>query len=168
MPVLAAALGGCAAMERMQMAPTEPYYLAHTSETFPPKPRKYAMPMLAQPPPNSRPIGLFQFKTTKGRGHATEAATYNARRVGADAIWVRGIQEWAEPYAYDIPSHWESQHRTVFRRRIIHQRGSAGQPDSFREITEPETILTQVWVPAQHISGIHHFTSVDSVMYRNR
>ncbi len=167
-PVLALALGGCAALERMNMAPTEPYYLAHTPERFTPKPRGYAIPILAQPPPQSRPIGTFQFKTNKGRGYSTEAAIYNARRVGADSVWVRGIQEWAEPYAYDISAHWETRHHTVYKRRTIRHKGSAGQPDSFQEITEPENIMTQVFVPHQHITGIHHFTSIDSVMYRNR
>jgi nitroreductase len=161
-------LTSCAFMERVSMRETEAFYLANSQEQFPAKPATFSMPTLSQQPQRSRPIGIFQFKTQKGRGFATQAAIYNARRVGADSLWVRGIQEWSEPYAFDVPEHWEPHYETVYRRRPITIRGEGGQPDQTRVQTVPETILRQIWVPTQHVSGFNHFTSIDAVMYRYR
>ncbi len=150
------------------MRPTETYYLAHTSETFPPKPSDFPLPLLSQAPRQSKPIGVFQFQTTNGRRFATRAALYNARRVGADSVWVRALHEWSEPYAYDIPQHWDTQYDTIVRRRTFRQKGAPGQPDVIREETVPQTILRHTWVPTQHVSGFNHYTSIDAVMYRQR
>ena len=166
--VLVFFMTGCAAMERLSMRPTEPYYLSNTQEQFPPKPREFQVPMLSQSPQQSRPIGIFQFTTRNGRSFAIRAAAYNARRVGADAVWMRNVQEWSEPYAYDIPAHWETKYETVYRKRHVTTKGQPGQPDVVREETYPETIERHIFVPTEHVSGFHHFTSIDAVMYRQR
>jgi len=159
-------LSGCAALERAQMRPTEVYYLASTPERFAPKPPEYEMPIISQPPPKARSIGVFQFTTESGRAFATKSAIYNGRRVGADAIWLRNIQEWAEPYAYDIPGHWETRWETRHERRLVKEKGSPGEPDKYREEIRPVSIQRQEWVFPQHVSGYHHFTAIDAVMYR--
>jgi len=165
--VLAAlGLSGCAALERAQMRPTEVYYLANTSEHFDPKPPEFALPMLSQPPQKSRPIGVFQFKTDQGRAFALKSATYNGRRVGADAIWIRNIHEWAEPYAYDIPGHWETRWETRYQKRMVRQKGSPGEPDKVYEEIQRIPVQRQEWVFPQHVSGFQHYTAIDAQMYR--
>jgi hypothetical protein len=159
-------LSGCAALERAQMRPTEVYYLASTPERFAPKPPEYDMPILSRPPIKARNIGAFQFTTESGRAFATKSAIYNGRRVGADAIWVRNIQEWAEPYAYDIPGHWETRWETRHERRLVKEKGNPGEPAKYHEEIRPVSVQRQEWVPTQHVSGFRHFTAIDAVMYR--
>lgn len=160
------ALGGCAQLERMEMRPTEAYYLSKTTEQFPKKPREFEMPMLSQPPPRSATVGVFQFTTNRGRDFAMKSASYNAKRVGADAVWVRHVTEWAEPYAYDIEAHWESRWDTVYHRRTVRSKGKAGGPDQVSEETVPVTIQRHEWVPSRHVSGFHHYASIDALMLK--
>ena len=164
MAALAAMLGfsGCAALERMQMRPTEVYYIASTTERFAPKPPEFAMPVLDRPPPRSRAIGVFQFKTQNGRSFAIRSAVYNARRVGADAVWVRSLQEWKEPYT--VPAHWETHQEIRRERRRIRVKGSNGAPDQVREEIMEFPVERTIWVPTQHL--FHQFTSIDASMLR--
>lgn len=164
--LLAFALVGCAQLERMEMRPTEAYYLSKTTEQFPRKPREFEMPMLSQPPPRSTTVGVFQFTTNKGRDFAMKSASYNAKRVGADAVWVRRVTEWAEPYAYDIEAHWESRWDTVYHRRTVRTKGKAGSPDQISEETVPVTIQRHEWIPSRHVSGFHHYASIDALMLK--
>ncbi len=164
----ALSLSGCAALERAQMRPTEVYYLASTPEQFAPKPPEFVIPMLSQPPQKSRSIGVFQFKTDLGRNFAIKSAAYNGRRVGADAVWIRNIHEWAEPYAYDIPGHWETRWETYYQKRMVRQRGNPGEPDKVYEENRPITVSRQEWVFPQHVSGFNHYTAIDAQMYRLR
>ena len=155
-------LSGCAALERMQMRPTEVYYIASTTERFAPKPPEFAIPVLDRPPSRSRVIGAYQFTTQNGRAFAIRSAVYNARRVGADAIWMRNLQEWAEPYI--VPAHWETHQEIRRERRRIRMRGANGAPDQVREEVVEFPIDRPIWVPAQHL--LHHFTSIDARMLR--
>ena len=157
---------GCAALERMKMRPTEVYYVANSTEQFPPKPPDFAVPTLNRPPPKSRAIGTYQFKTLEGRPFVLKSAIYNARRVGADAIWMRNVQEWAEPYAYDVPQHWETHWETRMERRVTHIKGKDGGPAQVMEEFIPVPFQSQTWIPTQHVSGFNHFTSIDAVMLR--
>lgn len=159
-------LGGCAAVERAQMRPTEVYYLANTTERFAPKPRDYDMPVLSQPPRKGRVIGSFKLTTTQARDFVMKSALYNGRRVGADAIFVRRLQEWSEPYAYDIPAHWENRWETRQERYLVRLKGAKGSPDSVHEEVRPVSVQRMEWVPLQHVSGFYHFTSLDAEMYR--
>jgi hypothetical protein len=161
-------LSGCAAIERMQLRPTEVYYVANTTEYFPPKPSDFVVPVLNQPPPRSRTIGVFQFKTLKDRAFALKSALYNARRVGADAVWIRSIHEWAEPYAYDVPDHWETRWETRVERHVVRSKGKNGAPDQISEEIINIPVQRQMWVPTQHVSGFNHFTSIDAAMVRLR
>jgi len=160
------ALGGCAHLERVEMRPTEAYYLSKTAEQFPPKPREFEMPLLSQAPPKSATIGTFQFTTNRGRDFAMKSARYNAKRVGADAVWVRQVTEWSEPYAYDIEAHWETRWDTVYHRRTVRTKSKPGGPDLVTEETIPVTVQRMEWVPARHVSGFHHFASIDALMLK--
>lgn len=159
-------LGGCAAIERTQMRPTEVHYLANTTELFAPKPAHYDMPVLAQPPRKGSVIGSFKFTTTQGRAFVMKSALYNGRRVGADAIFVRHIQEWSEPYAYDIPAHWETRWETRHERFPVRIKGPKGTADSFHEQVRPVSVQRMEWVSLQHVSGFYHYTSIDAEMYK--
>ncbi len=163
---LGLSLGGCAAIERAQMRPTEVHYLANTTERFAPKPTDYDMPIVAQPPRKGRAIGSFKFTTTQGRAFIMKSALYNGRRVGADVIFVRHIQEWSEPYAYDIPAHWETRWQTRHERYLVRIKGPNGTPDSVREEVRPVSVQRMEWVSLQHVSGFHHYASMDAEMYR--
>ncbi len=159
-------LSGCAALERMRMRPTEMYYAANTTEQFPPKPADFTIPILNRPPPKSRAIGTYQFKTLEGRSFVLKSAVYNARRVGADAIWLRNVQDWAEPFAYDVPQHWETRWETRMQRRVTRVKGKDGGPGQVVDELIPVPFQRQTWIPTQHVSGFNHFTSIDAVMLR--
>jgi hypothetical protein len=163
---VALTLAGCAALERAQMRPTEVYYIASSTEQFAPKPKEFTPPVLSSPPRSAKPIGVFQYTTESGRSFAIKSAIYNGRRVGADAIWLRNIQEWSEPYAYDVPAHFENYWETRQERRIVREKGRPGEPDRVREEYYPVTSLVQRWVPTRHYSGFHHFTAIDAQMFR--
>ena len=153
-------------MERARMRKTEVYYIASTAEQFAPKANDFAIPVLSTPPRNGKPIGVFQYTTEFGRDFAIKSAIYNGRRVGADTLWLRNIQEWSEPYAYDVPAHWENHSEIRQERRVIREKGRPGEPDRVREEVYPVTSLVQRWVPTQHYSGFHHFTAIDAQMFR--
>jgi hypothetical protein len=160
------AFAGCSAVERARMRKTEVYYIASTAEQFAPKANDFAIPVLSTPPRNGKPIGVFQYTTEFGRDFAIKSAIYNGRRVGADTLWLRNIQEWSEPYAYDVPAHWENHSEIRQERRVIREKGRPGEPDRVREEVYPVTSLVQRWVPTQHYSGFHHFTAIDAQMFR--
>jgi hypothetical protein len=124
------------------------------------------MPVLAQPPRKGRAIGIFKFTTQSGRAFAIKSAVYNGRRVGADVVFVRNVQEWSQPYAYDIPGHWETRWDTRWEKCIIREKGKPGEPDKVREERHPVTFQRQEWVFPQHVSGFYDFTSIDAEMYR--
>ena len=164
--LLLLSLCSCAGLRRMEMRPTEVFYLANTPEQFAPKPPDFPRPMLNQAPPKSRMIGTFQFRTEKGRDFAIRSALHNGRRVGADSVWVRHINEWAEPFAYDVPAHWETRWETIYRTRVIREKRGPGMPDAVHQESFPVTIQRNEWHPTQHVSGYHHYTSIDALMFR--
>jgi hypothetical protein len=147
------------------MRPTEAYYLPKTAEQFPPKPSEFEIPVLGQAPPGSKTMGVFQFTTSKGREFAIKSARYNGRRVGADALWVRNITEWAEPYAYDVEAHWETRWDTIYHSRTVRIKNKAGG-DQITQETIPVTVQRMEWVPPRHVSGFHHFASIDALMLK--
>ena len=80
------ALSGCAAIKQASLRDTEVFYRASTLDVYAPKPATVEIPILNAMPPRSKSIGSFRYTSKKGSQFAMDAAVYNARRVGADAV----------------------------------------------------------------------------------
>ena len=98
-------LSGFAAMHRSALRRTEVFYRAETLEKLPEKASGTPVRVLNVRPSGSRILGTFEFTTDRSAEFALESAQHNARKCGADAVWVRQLRQWAEPYTQYIPAH---------------------------------------------------------------
>ena len=103
-PFAAALLSSCAALHRAALRDTEVYFRSETLTHYPPKPQEFQVPLLDSRPTKSTNIGIFRFTTERGEKFAIESAVHNARKCGADAVHVRKLESWAEPYSRFVPA----------------------------------------------------------------
>ncbi|MEY5026919.1 MAG: hypothetical protein RLZZ244_2447 [Verrucomicrobiota bacterium] len=97
------ASASCAPLHRARLRQSESFYRSTTAEAFPPRSPETPIPLLDVRPKDSRVIGRFPFSTLRGPQFAIEAAQHNARRVGADSVLVRKLEEKTEAFSYYVP-----------------------------------------------------------------
>lgn len=159
---------GCAYLERAALRKSEAYYRATSLEKLPPKPDTEPIPFLDKVPKGSRVLGVFQFSTERGRAFAMRSIEHNARRVGADAVWLRGHGEGQFPQVHHVPAHWESLPFTRLERRRYTIPGGPGEPARVVFDTIPVTGYRQEFVPEQRWTSILHYNTVDALMLKLR
>lgn len=83
--VTALLLGGC-----VSVSSTSDFYLAETTEVFPPKAKDAPIPILGRSPKEPyKTIGRLAFQSDLGWKFMRESMLYNARMNGADAVILR-------------------------------------------------------------------------------
>jgi hypothetical protein len=160
--------GGCAYFDKAALRNSELYYKATSLEKLPPKPEKEYIPFLDKVPKGSRVLGVFHFSTDRGRDFAMRSIAHNARRVGADAVWLRGHGEGQLPQSHHVPAHWESRPFTRFERRRYTIPGGPGEPDRVVFDTVPVTGYRDEFVPEQRWTTILRYNTVDALMLKIR
>lgn len=160
--------GGCAPFEKAALRRSELYYKAASLETLPPKPETEKILFLDRVPKGSRVLGIFQFSTERGRDFAMRSIEHNARRVGADAVWVRKLGEGQFPLTHQIPAHWEARPFTRFELRRYTAPGGPGRPARVIVDTLPITGYRHEFVPEQRWTSILHYSTVDALMLKLR
>ncbi len=159
---------GCAPFEKAALRRSELYYTATSLERLSPKPETESIPFLDKVPKGSRVLGVFQFSTERGRDFAMRSIEYNARRVGADAVWVRGHGEGHVPQTHHVPAHWEARPFTRFEYRQHSVPGGPGKPDRIIVDAVPVTGYRHEFVPEQRWTNIIHYSNVDALMLKLR
>jgi hypothetical protein len=160
--------GGCAYFDKAALRRSELYYKATSIERLPPKPDTEPIPFLDKVPKGGRVIGVFQFGTERGRDFAMRSIEHNARKAGADAVWVRGHGEGRFPQEHYLPAHWESRQFTRLEQRRYTVPGGPGKPQRVVSDTLPVTGYTNVFVPAQRWTTILQYNTVDALMLKLR
>lgn len=164
----ALAFGGCAAMKQAHLHDTEVFYRASTMDVYAAKPKESEIPILNVLPARSKVIGHFGFTTPKGSQFAMEAATYNARRVGADAVLIRKLDERSEPYSYFVPPETVSVPHTRAINDPIWIKDQNGQPGHWEYRRRYETFYSMEQRPGHMVSGTNHRTTIDALMLRQK
>jgi hypothetical protein len=159
---------GCAYFDKAALRRSELYYKATSIEQLPPKPETERIPFLDKVPGGGRVIGIFQFGTERGRDFAMRSIEHNARRAGADAVWVRGQGEGRFPQEHYVPAHWENRQFTRLEQRRYTVSGGPGKPPRVVFDTLPVTGYVNVFVPAQRWSTMIHYNTVDALMLKLR
>jgi hypothetical protein len=159
---------GCAPFEKAALRRSELYYKATSLERLSPKPETERIPFLDKVPKGGRILGVFQFSTERGRDFAMRSIEHNARRVGADAVWVRGLGEGHFPQTRAVPAHWETQPFTRFEYRQHSVPGGPGKPDRIIIDAVPVTGYRQAFVPEQRWTNIVRYSTVDALMLKLR
>jgi len=160
--------GGCAPFEKAALRRSELYYKASSLETLPSKPETERILFLDRVPKGSRVLGVFQFSTERGRDFAMRSIEHNARRVGADAVWVRKLGEGQIPQTHQVPAHWEARPFTRFELRRYSVPGGPGRPPRMVVDTLPLTSYRHEFVPEQRWASILHYSTVDALMLKLR
>ena len=160
--------GGCAPFEKAALRRTELYYKATSLERLPPKPETESIPFLDKVPKGSRVLGVFQFSTERGNDFAMRSIEHNARRVGADAVWVRGLGEGQFPQTHHVPAHWETRTFTRFETRRYTVPGGPGRPARTMVDTLPLTGYRHEFVPEQHWTSTVRYSTVDALLLKLR
>lgn len=159
---------GCAYLDKAALQRSELYYKATSIERLPPKPEGEPIPFLDKVPKGGRVIGVFQFGTERGRDFAMRSIEHNARKAGADAVWVRGHGEGRFPQDHYVPAHWERRQFTRLEQRRYTVAGGPGKPPRVVSDTLPVTGFTDVFVPAQRWTSVIQYNTVDALMLKLR
>jgi hypothetical protein len=159
---------GCAYFDKAALRRSELYYKATSLERLPPKPETEPIPFLDRVPKGSRVLGVFQFSTERGRDFAMRSIEHNARKAGADAVWVRGQGEGQFPQSHYVPAHWESRPFTRFEQRRYTIPGGPGKPARIVFDTLPVTGYRTEFVPEQRWTNLIHYNTVDALMLKLR
>lgn len=159
-------LPGCAAIKRAQLQKTELFYRAENLSTYPPKPPGTPIPTLDKQPPRSAILGRFEFSTLKGSAFALEAAQHNARRVGADAIVLRSLHDWIQPYSYYVPPETNSIPRSRWVSVPVWRKGSGNTPGHWETERRLQTDFVFEYRPGHTVSGSHTHSIIDALMIR--
>jgi hypothetical protein len=160
--------GGCAYFDKAALRRSELYYKATSLERLPPKPDTEPIPFLDRVPKGGRVLGVFQFSTERGRDFAMRSIEHNARKVGADAVWVRGQSEGQFPQTHHVPAHWESRPFTRFEQRRYTVQDEPGKPPRIVFDTVPVTGYRTVFVPEQRWTNLIRYNTVDALMLKLR
>lgn len=157
---------GCTHFEKMALRRSEKAYRPTTTETYAPKPETDPMPFVDKVPKKSRVIGLFYYSTERRREFALRAIQHNARKAGADAVWLRGIGEGRFPVQHHEPAHWEARPFIL----VQHRRYAVPNPNGGPARTVSETVPTAIYqhrfIPAQDWTEFVHYTTVDALMLK--
>jgi hypothetical protein len=159
---------GCAAFEKAALRRSELYYKATSLERLEPRPETEKIPFLERVPKGGRVLGVFQFSTERGRDFAMRSVEHNARKAGADAVWVRGLGEGSFPQTQYLPAHWEARSFTRLEVRRYALPGGPGRPPRVVVDTLPVTGYRHEFVPEQRWTSIIHYTTVDALMLKLR
>ena len=165
-PFAAALLSSCAALHEAALRDTEVYFRSETLTHYPPTPQEFQVPLLDSRPTKSTSIGIFRFTTERGEKFAIESAVHNARKCGADAVHVRKLESWAEPYSRFVPA------QTTYAPSSQWASGSVWippRPGSPGHWARQNTIIQGVsawYTPAHTESGWNHYTHIDAQMLR--
>ncbi len=157
-------LSGCAALHRSALRRTEVFYRAETLEKLPEKASGTPVRVLNVRPSGSRILGTFEFTTDRSAEFALESAQHNARKCGADAVWVRQLRQWAEPYTQYIPAQTSFVPSTQWISGPVWRPGPPGGMGRVQR--------GGVWVqsfgisysPPQTISGWARFTHINAAL----
>lgn len=156
-------LGGCAALNRAALRRTEVFYRAETVEKIPEKPADFPVPVLNSRPRGSRILGTFAFTTDRSGEFAIESARHNARKCGADAVWMRGLRQWAEPYTQYVPAQTNFLPSTQWISGPVWRPGPGAGGRWQRGGAMVQTFGV-VYSPPYMVSGWSRFTAIDTVM----
>ena len=92
-------LSACASVQS-----TAVFYAPMTNAIYPPKDRHVVIPIMSERPPQAyTEIGRFAFQSDLGYPFMQSAIEYNARRAGADAVYIKDSKSWSLPYYYSVP-----------------------------------------------------------------
>jgi hypothetical protein len=155
-------LSGCAALHRAALRRTEVFYRAETLQRLPEKPPDFPVPALGVRPRGARVLGTFAFTTERNGEFAMESARHNARKCGADAIWVRSLRQWSEPYTQYVPAQTNFTPSTQWISGPV-WRPAPGGGRWQREGTFVQT-FGLYYSPPYLVSGWNRFTAIDAVM----
>ena len=94
---------------------TAQFYRPFTTDTYPPKPKDFPVPVLgAKPNRKFVALGRLTFSAGHGYGYMIRAIEYNARRVGADAAIMLYSNSTAHQYNYTVPGYTTYQPVTTY------------------------------------------------------
>lgn len=164
--VAALSLSSCAALHRAALRDTEVYFRSETLKTYPPKPPEFKVPLLDSRPTKSTGIGTFRYTTGRGEKFAIESAVHNARKCGADAVYVRKLESWAEPYSRFVPAQTNYAPSSQWASGSLWIPPRPGAPGHW---ARQNTLIqgVSVWyTPAHTESGWNHYTHIDAQMLR--
>ncbi len=151
---------GCAAVHRAALRRTEVFYRADTVQKLPEKPPDFPVQILNSRPHGSKILGTFQYTTDRDGAFAMESARHNARKCGADAVWVKSLRHWAEPFTHYIPA------QTTYMPSTQWISGPAWHPGPGRWGRGGTLVQTfgVYYSPPRYVSGWARFTEIDAVM----
>ena len=97
--VTALILSACASVKS-----TAVFYAPTSMAFYPPKDPHAVIPIMSERPAQPfTEIGRFAFQSDLGYPFMQQAIEYNARRVGADAVYIKESKSWSVPYYYSVP-----------------------------------------------------------------
>ena len=161
-----ASLSGCAAIHRAALRETEVYFRSESLATYPPKPPEFVVPVLNSRPPKSTSIGTFRFTTDRGEKFAIESAIHNARKCGADAVYIRKVESWAEPYSRFVPAQTNYAPTSQWVSGSVWVPPHAGAPGRWVRQNTMVQGVSMWYTPAHTESGWYHYSYVDAQMLR--
>ena len=153
-------------MQRARLRETEVFYRSSSLQTYPPKPDTTPIPVLSKTPSGSTVIGRFQFSTLRGSAFAMEAAKHNARRAGADALVVRDLRDWVQPFSYYQPPDWVYYPRTRIVSAPVWRPGPGGGPGRWEVYQSIDNFPQWNWRPGHWVSGSHTHSIIDAEMLK--
>jgi len=145
------AVVGCASVES-----TAVYYTPYSTETYPPKEKDAVIPIVGKPPTEPhQAIGELKFSSNRSYRWLKKSIEYNARRVGADLVYMRESSSEPAPYSYYVPP----------RTRWIPVGGytTVKKKDGERVVRGYRRTIP-VWEPGYTVQGMDIITSIDAEM----
>jgi hypothetical protein len=142
------------------------FFRAETVEKHPEKPSGFPVLTLNKKPSGAQVLGTFQFTTDRSGQFAMECAQHNARKCGADAIWVRSLHQWAEPFTQYIPAQTSMMPSTQFISGPVWRPGGSGGTGRWQRGGVMVSSFGIAYSPPRTISGWSRFTAIDAVMLR--
>ena len=159
-------LSSCAALHRAALRDTEVYFRSETLASFPPKPPEFQIPLLNSRPTKSVNIGNFRFTTERGEKFAIESAVHNARKCGADAVHIRKLESWAEPYSRYVPAQTNYAPSSQWASGSVWIPARPGVPGHWARQNAVVQGVSVWYTPAHTESGWIHYTHIDAQMLR--
>jgi len=159
--LLALSLAGCASVKS-----TEAFYIASTTQAFPPKPKDYPIPILDKMPKQGmESIGRLAFTSEEGFSFIRRSMEHNARRVGADAVYLKKVESQRVRSPYYVPAQTTWMRVPSYRRATVWD-GSRRKGHRHRNVVVEDVTSIPVYRPGYWTEDIRTYTTIDSEMLR--
>lgn len=164
--ILFALLGMAFLTACVSVRDSEQFYHPLTLRTYPAKPEKYSIPILAGPPKEKfEVIGRMSFSSGHGNKYMMECLRYNARRAGADAVILADSKTTEHPYSYYVPGYTTQQPVTSYSNASANFYGSGGF-SGYGTAYGTSTSYVPVYHEGYSAQGVIFRTQIDAYMIR--